>query len=440
MAFSPTKSHGFKPLSPKKSAVVSVLDIGSNKVCCLIARLRPLEGVDVLPGRTHSIEILGLGHQVSRGIKSGVVVDLDGAEQSIRLAVDSAERLAGITIESLIVSLSSGRLQSEGYSAEVALSGSEVSQADIQKVLRAGSDHSVSEGRQVIHSLPIGYALDGNRGIDDPCGMIGRELGVDMHVVSADQAPLRNLELCINRCHLSVETFVAAPYASGLACLVEDEAGLGVTCVDMGAGTTTMSIFMDGHFVHSDAIAVGGHHVTTDLARGLSCRMSDAERIKTLHGSALPSVSEDRDILTIPQVVDDEDDVPNQVPRSMLTRIIRPRVEEILELVRDRLAASGYGGQVGRRIVLTGGASQLTGMTESARRIIGRNVRLGRPLGVVGLPEAAKGPAFSTSVGLLIYPQIARGEETQPVSNQNVRLTGTDGYLARVGQWFKESF
>lgn len=440
MQFGSAKTHAFRPLPPKKSAVVSVLDIGSSKVCCLIARLRPLEGVDVLPGRTHSVEVLGIGHQQSRGIKTGVVVDLDGAEQSIRLAVDAAERMAGITVESLIVSLSCGRLASEGYSANIALSGHEVSESDIQKVLQAGSTHSVSEGRKVIHSLPIGYALDGNRGIDDPRGMIGKDLGVDMHVVTADTAPLRNLELCINRCHLSVETMVATPYASGLASLVEDEAGLGVTCVDMGGGTTTMSIFLDGHFVHTDAIAVGGHHVTMDIARGLSTRMVDAERIKALHGSALPSVSEDRDILSIPQVGDDDNDVPNQVPRSTLTRIIRPRVEEILELIRDRLSASGYAPHVGRRIVLTGGASQLTGMTEAARRIIGRNVRLGRPLGVVGLPEAAKGPAFSAAVGLLIYPQIAQLEQLRPRATTRVLLNGTDGYFSRVGQWFKESF
>lgn len=440
MQFGSAKSHSFKPLSPKKSAVVSVLDIGSSKICCLIARLRPLEGVDVLPGRTHSVEVLGIGHQQSRGIKTGVVVDLDGAEQSIRMAVDAAERMAGITVESLIVSISCGRLSSEGYSANISLSGHEVSDNDIQKVLNAGSAHSVSDGRQVIHSLPIGYALDGNRGIDDPRGMIGQDLGVDMHVVSADSAPLRNLELCINRCHLTVETMVAAPYASGLASLVEDEASLGVTCVDMGGGTTTMSIFMDGHFVHTDAIAVGGHHVTMDIARGLSTRMVDAERIKALHGSALPSVSEDRDILSIPQVGDDDNDVPNQVPRSTLTRIIRPRVEEILELIRDRLSASGYAPHVGRRIVLTGGASQLTGMTEAARRIIGRNVRLGRPLGVVGLPEAAKGPAFSAAVGLLIYPQIAQLEQIRPRAKTKDLLNGTDGYFSRVGQWFKESF
>ncbi|MBL4786933.1 MAG: cell division protein FtsA, partial [Cohaesibacteraceae bacterium] len=344
-----------------------------------------------------------------------------------------------MTVESLIVNISCGRLGSDTFSASVALDGHEVEKADIQRVLGAGSVHSVEDGRSVVHSLPIGYALDGNGGIQDPCGMLGHQLGVDMHVVTAESAPLRNLELCINRCHLDVEAMVATPYASALSALVDDEGELGVACVDMGGGTTTISVFVEGQFVHVDGIALGGHHVTMDLARGLSTRLVDAERIKTLHGSALPGISDDNGLLTVPPVGEDERDVPHQVPRSALVRIIRPRVEEILELLRDRLEESGFSSHVGRRVVLTGGASQLTGMAETARRILGRNVRLGRPLGVSGLPEMARGPAFSTSVGLLIYPQIAQIERI--VSRRTTsRLTGTGGYFSRMGQWIRESF
>ena len=216
-----------------------------------------------------------------------------------------------------------------------------MSEADIQRVLGAGGAHSVSDGRMVLHSLPIGYSLDANRGMHDPIGMLGETLGVDMHVVTADEAPLRNLELAINRCHLEVETVVATPYASALAALVDDEAELGVACVDMGGGTTTLAVFHDGEFVHADAIAIGGQHVTLDVARGLSTNLADAERIKARHGSALPSTSDDKDILTIPPVGEDERDHPNTVPRSALTRIIRPRVEETLEMTRDMLVQLG---------------------------------------------------------------------------------------------------
>jgi cell division protein FtsA len=426
-----------RPLSNRRATVVSVLDIGSSKVACLIARLTPRARDKILPGRTHDVTVLGYGMQRARGMKAGTVIDLDAAEQSVRLAVDAAERMAGVTIESLIVNLTAGRLKSEIYRASVDVAGVEVDQSDIQRVLAAGGAHSLTDDRALLHSLPIGYSLDGSVGIKDPIGMLAQKLSVDMHVVTAEIAPVRNLELLINRSHLEVETMVATPYASGLATLVDDESELGVACVDMGGGTTSIAVFADGQVVHTDAIAVGGHHVTMDIARGLSTRLADAERIKTLHGSALATTTDDHDIVGIPTVGDDRNDVVN-IPRGSLTRIIRPRVEEILELVRDRLAASGFAGRVGRRVVLTGGASQLTGLVEVARRILGRNARLGRPLGIAGLPQTAKGPAFAASVGLLIYPQVAQIEQFDAGMHHST-LTG-DGYLSRVGRWLKQSW
>ncbi len=424
----------------RRTQIASVLDVGSTKICCLIARLKPTAPGEALRGRTHSIEVLGFGHQRARGIKSGVVADLDAVEQSIRLAVDAAERGAGITIESLVVNVACGRLASETCSAFVDLNGEAIEDAEIGRVLAVGRRHSVSEGRSVVHALPIGYALDGNRGIADPRGMVGRRLGVDMHVATADTPPLRNLELAVNRCHLSIEAMVASPYASGLSVLVDDEAELGCAVIDFGGGTTTVAVFSRGEFVHVDAIAVGGRHITTDIARGLSIRLEDAERLKTMYGSALPNVGDEREVLSVRAIGDDERDLPNQVPRSALTRIVRPRIEEILELARDRLNASGFASLVGRRMVLTGGASQLNGLAEAARRILARNVRLGRPLGVAGLPEPARGPAFATAVGLLIYPQVADMEQIDSGRDVPLALTGTGGYLARVGQWFRESF
>jgi cell division protein FtsA len=271
--------------------------------------------------------------------------------------------------------------------------------------------------------------------------MVGSRLGVDMHVVTADTPPLRNIELAVNRCHLSIEGMVAAPYASGLSVLVDDEAELGCAVVDFGGGTTTIAVFNRGHLVHVDAIALGGQHITNDVARGLSTRIEDAERLKTMFGSALPGFSDERDMLTVAALDNDEHDLPHQVPRSALTRIIKPRVDEILELVRDRLNASGFAALFGRRLVLTGGGSQLNGIAEAARRILARNVRLGRPLGVAGMPEVAKGPAFSAAVGLLVYPQVAEMElaEAGP-ERSHFAMTGTGGYFARVGNWIRESF
>jgi cell division protein FtsA len=384
--------------------------------------------------------VLGFGHHRSRGVKSGLIANLEGAEEAIRQAVDAAERMAGVTAESLVVNVSAGRLKSRTCSATVILSERPIEDGDIGRVIAAGQAHAAEAGRTAVHSLAIGYSLDGNGGIADPRGMVGQLLGVDMHVATADAPPLSNLELVINRCHLSVEAMVASPYASGLAVLADDEAELGCAVIDFGGGTTTAAVFDRGALVHVDAIAVGGRHITTDIARGLSTPLAAAERLKTMHGAVLPAASDERDLITVPAIGDDHRDVPDQIPRSALTRIIRPRVEEILELIRDRLNASGYAGVIGRRTVLTGGGSQLTGLADAARRLLARNVRLGRPLGVARLPEAARGPAFATAAGLLVYPEVADLDQVERGFAAPLAMTGTGGYFARVGRWIKESF
>ncbi|MFZ2102034.1 MAG: cell division protein FtsA, partial [Oricola sp.] len=279
-------------------------------------------------------------------------------------------------------------------------------------------------------------------GIVDPRGMIGHELTLNMHVLTADSAPLRNIELCVNRAHLSVEAMVATPYASGLAALVDDELDLGCACVDMGGGTTSVAIFADRAFIHADSIPVGGHHVTMDIARGFSCRLEDAERLKVMQGSALATPADERDVIQIPAIGDEDNGQATQVPRSLLNRIIAARVEETLEMLRDRINKSGYSSVVGKRVVLTGGAAQLTGLPELARRILGRNVRIGRPLGVAGLPAAAKSPAFAAAAGLMIYPQVADNDQSSMKFGSPFRIagTGTDGPLGRVTQWLKDSF
>ncbi len=429
-----------KPLSSKRSHIVSVLDIGSTKVVCMIGRLTPREESEILPGRTHDIEIIGIGHQRSRGIKTGVIADLDALESVIRLAVDAAERMAGLTVESLIVNLTAGRLGSDVYTATIDLGGQEVELNDLKKVLSAACQQSLRQDRAVLHSLATGFSLDGERGIRDPLSMYGDMLGVDMHVVTAERAALKNLELSVNRAHLSVEGIVATPYASGLAALVDDEVELGCAAIDMGGGTTTISVFAEGKLVHTDAVGLGGHHVTTDLARGLSTRIEDAERLKVVHASAMSNSSDERELISIPPIGEDERDLPTQVPRALVSRIVGARIEETMELIRDRIQRSGFSPIVGKRVVLTGGASQLTGLADVARKILARNVRIGRPMGVSGLPTAAKGPAFSTAVGLMIYPQVADMETHASQSGLLLSLGGNNSRIARMGQWLKESF
>lgn len=428
-----------KPLGSKRSHIVSVLDIGSTKVVCMIGRLTPREESQLLPNRTHNIEIIGIGHQRSRGIKTGVIADLDAVEGVIRLAVDAAERMAGLTVESLIVNVTAGRLGSDVYTASIDLGGQEVEGDDLKKVLAAACQQSLRHDRAVLHSLATGYSLDGERGVRDPLAMYGDTLGVDMHVVTAERAALRNIEVSINRAHLSVEGMVATPYASGLAALVDDEVELGCAAIDMGGGTTTISVFAEGKLVHTDAVSLGGLHVTTDLARGLSTRIEDAERLKVVHASALANSSDDRELISIPPIGDDDRDQATHVPKALVSRIVRARIEETLELIRDRIQRSGFSPIVGKRVVLTGGASQLTGLPEVARKILARNVRIGRPMGVSGLPTAAKGPAFSTAAGLMIYPQVA-DSEAYVSGGMSVAFSGSNSRIARMGQWLKESF
>ena len=365
-------------------------------------------------------------------MKAGTVIDLAEAEAAVRQCADLAERTARMQLD-----VGGGRRcrpaarRASSFRRRSRSRGSAIGERDIARVLAAGSRHSARDGRAVLHSLPIGYVLDDARGIRDPRGMLGHRFGVDMHVVTADVSAARNLMLAIERCHLDVEAMVASPYVAGLSALADDEADLGAAVIDMGAGTTTIAVFAGGRFVHADGFALGGQHVTMDLARGLNARVADAERIKTLYGSVLAGASDERDMIAVPPVDNDEREPPQFVSRAKLVRIIKPRVEEILEMVRDRLAASPFAAEPRGRVVLTGGASQLTGLPELAAQVLGRPVRIGRPLGIAGLPEEAKGPAFAVATGLLVYPQAAHLEHFEP---RRTRHSATGRRLYRTGR------
>jgi cell division protein FtsA len=422
----------------RRQRLISVLDVGTSKVCCMIARAEPAPKLIAETGDRLQLRVVGFGHQRSEGIKSGTVVDMDAAERAIRAAVDQAERCAGMTIDDVILSVSCGRLRSDNFSATVAIAGDEVRDADIDRVASGGRDYAGRDGRTVLHCISTGYRLDGDTVISDPRGMIADQLSLDIHAVTADEQPLKNLILCVERCHLSVTGLVAAPFASGLAAVVDDEAKLGVTCIDLGAGTTSVAVFSDGNFVFSDAFAVGGNHVTIDLARALSTPLEAAERIKTLHGSAFAATSDEREMVEFPIVGENEAPQTSKVTKAQIAQLIQPRIEEILQLARDRLEASGFSELAGSQVVLTGGWSQLTGLPEYAARVLSKAVRLGRSRQFPGLPERGVGPAFSAAVGLLVFSQRERGE-IMPRTRAQYLGTGT-GYLSRVSQWIRESF
>ncbi len=422
----------------KRSGLVAILDVGTSKVCCMIAKPEPVPGYMSESGRKTQLRVIGFGHQRSQGIKSGVIVHMDAAEQAIRATVDQAERMAGRIVDDVILSISCGRLKSDIFSASVAIASESVRQRDIDKVMTAGREYAERDNRMVLHTLATGYRLDEGNAVSDPRGMIADRLSVDVHAVAADQPPIRNLMLCVERCHLSVAGLVATPYASGLSAISDAEAALGVTCIDMGAGTTGLSVLADGQFAYCDAIALGGNHISLDLARHLSTPLEEAERIKTLHGCAFAAASDEGEIISYP--VMGEHDAPqfNQTSKAQIAQLVQQRIEEILETARDRLESSGLRDVAGQHIVLTGGASQLAGLSDYAARIFSKSVRLGRPRHLPGLPEQGVGPAFTTATGLLQY---AMREPAQFSAYSETRMlkTGT-GYFSRVGQWIRESF
>ncbi|HEV8030428.1 MAG TPA: cell division protein FtsA [Stellaceae bacterium] len=409
------------PVRPRGS-LVAALDIGTTKICCFVAR------VEAQP------RIIGIGHQVARGMRGGAIIDLEAAGHSIRSAVHAAEEMAGETIERVVANLSGGYAASRILKTEIDTGRREISDADMHHVLERGYMMRDAADRQVIHSIPVGFSIDDSRGIRDPRGMVGERLGVNMHIVTAAKASVRNHAAVIGRSHLEVEALVVSPYAAGLACLVDDEMDLGVTVIDMGGGTTTIGVFFDGNLIFADAVPVGGSHVTNDIARGLSTPVAHAERLKALFGSAISSTLDEREMIAVPQIGEEDDGHVNHVPKSLLVSIIAPRIEETFEMVRDRLEASSFDKIAGRRVVLTGGACQLHGVRELAGHILDKQVRIGRPSRIRGLAEATHGPAFSTAAGLLLFAVSERAESPRPV-----RLA-SNGIFNRVSQWIRENF
>jgi cell division protein FtsA len=415
-----------RPAARPRGSLITALDIGTTKICCFIARVE-----DDRP------RVLGIGHQISRGVRNGGIVDLEATGTSVLNAVHAAEEMAGETIQRVVANLSGGFSASRIIKAEIGVTGREITDAEMRRVLEHGYLMREPGDRQIIHSVPVGFSVDDSRGIRDPRGMLGERLGVNMHVVTASAASVRNHTAAVGRSHLEVEALVVSPYASGLACLVEDEIGLGVTVIDMGGGTTTIGVFFDGNLIFADYVPVGGAHVTNDIARGLSTGVAHAERMKTLFGSAISTSTDEREMIAVPQIGEEEEGHVSHVPKSLLVGIIAPRIEETFELVRNRLEASGFDKVAGRRVVLTGGACQLHGAREFAGLILDKQVRMGRPQRVAGLAEATGGPAFATTAGLLHFAMSERAE-VSGVRRSPERSRW--GALGRLGHWLRDNF
>ena len=406
----------------QRTGVIAALDIGTSKIACLIAENDANAGPVVK----------GIGQHASSGMRNGEVIDIEALSAAVGKTVEAAENMAGMTIDKVWVSIAGGTQLSQLRRQETDIANGEVTIRDINRLHRKDIDEPEAEGRVVLHRLPLQYAVDGVKGIRDPLTMRGRVLTADLSVVTASAGTIKNLTTVVERNHLRVERFASSVYTSGLSSLVEDEKDLGVTVIDMGAGVTGIGIFMEGHIVYIDSIPVGGHHVTSDIARGLSTPSEEAERTKTLHGSVLAAIGDTDQMITLPMVGEDPLENPQQIELGLLGEIIRPRIEEIFEMLARRLEINGFANAAGQRVVLVGGASQMPGMTDYVATMFGRAVRNGKPLGIVGMADATRGPAFSAAAGLLRYAAVEQQFEPRRVSDRHDR----SGMISRITQWF----
>ncbi|WP_203310604.1 MULTISPECIES: cell division protein FtsA [Sphingomonas] len=389
--------------------LITALDIGSSKVSAMIAQ----------KGDGGELIVLGTGQRESRGVKRGYIADMGATEAAVREAVEQAERIAGINIENVWVGFSAGGLVSDVAEVEFELGGHRVEQQDIDALLAAGRNSIDPQGRMVLHAQPALYTLDGLTGVKKPLGLHADRLGVHIHVVAADGSPVRNLDLCVRSAHLEVKSIIAAPVATGLACLSEEERELGVALVEMGAGITNVSLFAGGMLVGLCSLAMGGQDITDDIASAFGTRRAQAERMKCFHGSANASPRDNHEMIPVMPIAA-EDDVHGgmQITKAQLIGIVRQRLEHQMGEIRKALQQLKFEGPVGRQVVLTGGGAELKGVADYAQQALGRSVRIGRPRGLTALPDAHGGPAFATLAGLAFYaasdPIDLRGAAPQP--------------------------
>ncbi len=422
--------------------VIAVLDVGTSKIACLVLRfdgtdrLASVEGIGSMAGQS-GYRVIGANTIMSRGVKFGEIDTMQETERAIRTVVQAAQKMAKIRVDHVIACFSGAEPRSYGLDGQIELEGQVVDDQDVARVLAACDVPDYGADREVLHAHPVNFALDHRSGLGDPRGQVGQTLTTDMHMLTVDKAAVQNLVHCIRRCDLELAGIASSAYVSGLSALVEDEQELGAACIDMGGGATSLSIFMKKHMIFADTVRMGGDHVTGDISMGLQVPTATAERIKTFYGGVVATGMDDRDMIELEGDTGDWEHDRRTVSRAELIGIMRPRVEEILEEVRARLDAAGFEHLPSQQIVLTGGGSQIPGLDGLATKILGQQVRLGRPMRVHGLPQAATGPGFAATVGMCLFathPQDEWWDFDLPVERHGARS------FNRAVRWFKENW
>lgn len=424
--------------APRISRVFGAVNMGSFRIAAMIAGI----------SETGEMIVLGAGHRASQGIKRGYVTDMAAATYAVRDAIERAERMAHTSIQSVYIGCSGAGLVSQVAQVEVDIGGRRIEQDDIDHLLVAGRDVIQPDGRMVLHAQPAHYTLDGAHGVTSPKGLHAERLGVDIHVMLADGAPVRNITEAVQNAHLEVDAVVGTPVAAGHACLSPEERDLGVALVEMGADVTTVSVHLSGMLVGMASIPVGSGDITDAIASAFGIRRFQAERLKCVNGSAIASPADHREMVPVNAPGEEASgpaarhaDDKNRIPRAELVSVITGQLGQLMEEVNKALKALGFNGQRGQQIVLTGGGAELVGLADYAQSALGKPVRIGRAPALTGIPEAHLKPGFATLAGLLLYASadpvdIRRiGPSYQPT----LRYSGF-GLAGRVYRAMKEYF
>jgi len=418
-------------MNGKQERTIAALDIGSSKVACLIAHI----------GLDDQVKVLGVGNRACNGgVAGGVVVDMTATEKAIRAAVDQAEKMAGQTVSDVVVAFSGSDPKSQVIEVGVSVEGHAVSEEDLKRAFDKASAEIDGEAGEILHAFPAAYAVDGNFGVRSPVGMYGKQLTIALLVLMADPGPLQNLQACVRRAHLNVLDIVHGPFAAGLSTLVDDEMKMGAACIDMGAGTTGISVFAQGSLVHAETIPLGGAQVTEEIARSLLTPFDQAERLKTFNGAAIVDPADERHEIEVQQVGEAGRDSFSRQPRSSLTSVMQKELELLFATVAKRLDASGFSGVAGKRVVLTGGVAGCEGVRDLASKVLGRRVRIGKPQLVGGLPQAAQAPGFASLVGLLLYSTRTEFTDMKPSDSDGQEESIKQGPFGRMTRWLRDNF
>ncbi|HXH72042.1 MAG TPA: cell division protein FtsA [Mariprofundaceae bacterium] len=399
------------------------LDIGTSKIACVVAETGP-------DGR---VDIIGIGTHPSRGLRKGVVVNIESTVESIRLAVEEAELMAGVEIHSVFTGIAGSHIRGYNSHGVVATKNNEVTREDVERVIDAARAMNIPADQKILHILPQEYVIDHQDGIREPIGMSGVRLEAKVHIVTGAVSSAQNIIKCCNRCDLDVSDMVLEQVASSEAVLLPDEKDIGVALIDIGGGTTDIAVFLDGAIRHTAVIPIGGDHLTNDLVIGLRTSAREADQLKKKYGACMTALIAPDEQIEIPSVGGRP---PKPMPRQVMAQILEPRVEELFEMVKAELERSGYQELIAAGIVLTGGSSLLHGMVELAEEIFDMPVRMGRPQGVGGLVDVVSSPIYATGVGLILYGQRYRQ------SARTIKTTDKNTFgriWQRMRSWFGDA-